>query len=280
MLKNGSVKMPKYTEIDMKKIVYDAMQCFKDEMNFDISPENTVLAFFTPDNGIEVYEAFCYKYFPDWLNEDYMKNGYFESFAASAFVGEQCYGILIRLDLDFPKMELFQIFMHEISHLYCSVNEINGGHFFDRFCHCGDTTEDGIMNAGYAIWREAIADIMAHKVNPYSGSYTLKYVKPNVDELYNSLSYRNPESKKIISLIISYLMLTNEIMQSASWQQAKMQIRKIVKFDDEMMYRIVEMVYENLRKEEYWGITSDFVYELWERYLTLMTNRAIKALLN
>lgn len=57
--------MPKYTETDFEKIVYYAMLCFKDEMNFNISPENIVLAFFTPDNGIEVYESFCKKL--SWL---------------------------------------------------------------------------------------------------------------------------------------------------------------------------------------------------------------------
>lgn len=78
--------MPKYTETDLTEIVYDAMLCFREKINFDISPDNTVLAFFTPDNGIEVYESFCKKYFPSWLQEDYMADGYFESFAASAIL--------------------------------------------------------------------------------------------------------------------------------------------------------------------------------------------------
>ncbi|MCM1508888.1 MAG: hypothetical protein NC177_17410, partial [Ruminococcus flavefaciens] len=206
---------------------------------------------------------------------EYMTEGYFESFAASAFVGEK-YGILIRLDLDMTAAEWFEIFLHEISHIYCSVNEIDGGLFFDRFCNGSKGVEDGIMNAGYAIWREAIADIMAHEVNLYSGMYTLQYVKPYIDELYRSLSHRNPDSKKAMSLILAYLMLTNEIEQSENWQQAEKQICNVMKFDDEMIYRIVEMVYENLRKSEYWRITSEFVYELGEGYLTLITEKAMK----
>lgn len=198
--------MPKYTENDLTELVYDAMQCFSEKMDFDISAENTVLAFFTPDNGTEVYENFCSEYFPDWLQEDYTAKGYFESFAASAFVVEKYYGILIRSDLDFPPAELFRIFLHEISHIFCTVNEFDGGHFFDKYCHCEDVTEDGIMNAGYAIWREAVADVMAQKVDPYSGQYTLKYVKPYVDKLYRSISYTNPESKKshVAHICLSY----------------------------------------------------------------------------
>ncbi|MCM1269871.1 MAG: hypothetical protein NC122_00265 [Faecalibacterium sp.] len=268
--------MSKYAKEDLTQILYDAMVCFNEKMKFNISPDNTVLAFFTPDNGIEVYETFCQQYFPNWLNEDYMTEGYFESFAASAFVGEK-YGILIRLDLDMTAAEWFEIFLHEISHIYCSVNEIDGGYFFDRFCNGSKGVEDGIMNAGYAIWREAIADIMAHELNPYSGMYIVQYVKPHVDELYRSLSYKNPDSKKAMSLILAYLMLTNEIRQSENWQQAEIQIRKVMKFDDEMIYRIVELVYENLRKSEYWRITSDFIMNIGEAYLWLLTNKSIKS---
>lgn len=244
--------MSRYTETDLTEIVYDAMVCFNDEMNFNISPENTVLAFFTPDNGIEVYESFCKKHFPDWLQEDYMADGYFESFAASAFVGEACYGILIRLDLDFPPAELFRIFLHEISHIYCTVNEIDGGHFFDGYCHCDDVTEDGIMNAGYAIWREAIADIMAQRVNPHAGRYTLKYVKPYVEELYDQLSYHNPKSKKAMSLILVYFMVSDDVVKAKDWSKAEAKIKKVIFFDDELMYGILNLIYANLSKEQYW----------------------------
>lgn len=268
--------MFKYTEAELTKIVYDAMQCFNERMNFNILPNNTVLAFFTPDNGIEVYEAFCSKYFPDWLQEDYMADGYFEDIAASAFIGEQYYGMLIRLDLEFPETELFQIFIHEISHIYCTVNEIDGGYFFDKYCHCDDVTEDGIMNAGYAIWREAIADIMAQRVNPYGGYYTLKYVKLYVNEMYRHLSYINPESKKAMSLIIAYLMVSDEIVKAKDWNKAEAKIRRVISFDNEMIFRILKLVYINLSNESYWKITPDFIYELGEKYLLLIANKTLE----
>lgn len=259
--------MSRYTETDLTKIVCDAMQCFKDEMNFNISPENTVFEFFTPDNGIKVYEAFCKRYFPALIQENYKAEGYFESFAASTFVGEECYGILIRLDLDFPPAEIFRIFLHEISHIYCTVNEIDVGRFFDRYCHCNDVTEDGIMNAGYAIWREAIADIMAQRVHPYGGRYTLKYVKPYVEELYNQISYRNPESKKAMSLILVYFMVSDEVVKAKDWSKAEAKIKKVIFFDDELMYGILKLIYANLSKEQYWKFTPDFIFELGESIL-------------
>ena len=111
------------------------------------------------------------KNFPGWLQEDYMADGYFESFAASAFVGYQYYGILIRSDLDFSSAELFWIFLHEISHIYCTVNEIDGGH---------------------------------------------------------------------------------------------------------LIHGIFKLTYINLSKERYWRITPDFIFDLGERYLSLITNKSLK----
>ena len=68
--------------------------------------------------------------------------------------------MLIREDINFTLGGVLQMFLHEISHLYCTKNEIDGGGFFDKYC-MGSGPEDGMMNAGYAIWREAVADIMA-----------------------------------------------------------------------------------------------------------------------
>lgn len=128
------------------------------------------------------------------------------------------------------------------------------------------------MNAGYAIWRESIADIMTQRVNPYGGHYTLKYVKPYVEELYNQLSYHNTESKKAMSLIIAYLMVSDEVVKSGDWICAEAKIRKVNSFDDELMYGILKMVYFNFSKEQYWKIDPDFIFELGERYLTLIVN--------
>lgn len=38
-----------------------------------------------------------------------------------------------------------------------------GGNFYDKYC-CGKDLLDGAINAGYAIWREAVADIMAKSI--------------------------------------------------------------------------------------------------------------------
>lgn len=52
------------------------------------------------------------------LNEQYRVPGYFESIGAQAFLNDKEYGVLIREDIDFPLGELFQMFLHEIAHLF------------------------------------------------------------------------------------------------------------------------------------------------------------------
>ena len=93
------------------------------------------------------------------------------------------------------------MFLHEISHLYCTQNEILGGHFFDKYC-MGSGVEDGMINAGYVIWREAIADIMADSILSEFPSLTLVMAKDEICNLNREITFTNPCSKKAMSLVI------------------------------------------------------------------------------
>jgi len=114
------------TEQELRDIFY-TLDFFNDALDPSITRDNTVLAFFIPDNGLEIYEQFCRKYFPKNLDENYIADGYFQSFAVQAFVGKECYGVMIRADIDLCLPELHRIFLHEISHLFCCENEIESG---------------------------------------------------------------------------------------------------------------------------------------------------------
>ena len=166
----GNTMPHSYTKAELKEHFFSALETFNERLDSNISEDNLLIDFFNPKNGIAVYENFCKAHFPQYLNEPYREEGYFEDVAAQAFAGEDYYGVLIREDVDFTLGEVLQMFLHEISHLYCTQNEIPGGHFFDKYC-MGSGIKDGMINAGYAIWREAIADIMADSINHgHSGS--------------------------------------------------------------------------------------------------------------
>ena len=259
-----------HTEDELRDILYIAMECFNDVLDFDISAENTIISFFTPQNAIEVYESFCNE-FSDQLDENYTAAGYFDSIAAYAFVGEK-YGIMIRSDLKWSSYEYFRTFLHEISHIFCTVNEIDGGDFYNKYCR-GSGVDDGVINAGYAIWREAIADITADAVYSDIAMISLRDVKSDVTRLYDLILPYNPDSKKCMSLIIAYLMISSEVAGTRSWETAERAIRETINFRDEYIYRIAKMVFENLYDGPFWTITPEFIIDLGNTYLWLLMKR-------
>ena len=230
-----------YTRAELKNYFFEALEMFNDCLDSDISEENVLLEFFTPSTGLEVYERFCEQHFPQMLEEAYTEDGYFESFGAQAFLNEDEYGVLIREDIDFTLGELLQMFLHEISHLYCSRNEIDGGNFFDKYC-MGSGPEDGMMNAGYAIWRETVADILADSIISEYATITLASVNDIVKEYYGKLSPENPESKKAMSLIIVYIMISKEVASTREWSTAEKAIKQTIKIDDSLLVAILKQV--------------------------------------
>lgn len=264
----------RYTESDLRKIFFKALDVFNACMDSAITTENTALAFFIPANGVGVYESFCKQYFPKYLKENYQQEGYFESFAAQAFVDGAQNGILFRADIDFSTDDVFYTFLHEISHIFCVRNEINGKNFFNEYC-MGSGIEDGMMNAGYAIWREAIADIMASAIISEVAGPRLSYLKRKITALYDSLSISNPDSKKCMALILVYIMNAVEVAGTEDWDQAEKAISKVFSFHPAMMF-ILKLIFLNLHEAPYWSISSEFIIALGEAYLSLLSFRAME----
>lgn len=165
------------------------------------------------------------------------------------------------------------MFLHEISHLYCTQNEVSGGHFFDKYC-MGSGVEDGMINAGYAIWREAIADIMADSILSENATLTLPMVKDEIRHLNREISIGNPNSKKAMSLILAYIMISAEVATTADWKVTEKEIRKTIKFEEPIVYGILEMFFEQLHTSPFWTITPEFITELGQMYLELLSMRA------
>lgn len=269
------MRMSRYAEHELRDAFFDSLDIFNDALDSGITRENTVLAFFTPDNGLAVYEQFCRKYFPKHLDEDYRAEGYFQSFAAQAFAGGGRYGVMVRADMDIPLPELHRIFLHEISHLFCWENEIEGGGFFDRYC-MGSGAEDGMMNAGYAIWREAVADIMADSILSEYASLTLADIREEAGRLYRLLSPAEPESKKCMALIIVYVMITKEVGGAAEWDKAEAGLKRHLRLDDPLLYAILKMVFDNLHRSPFRSITPEFIMGLGETYLSLLSVKYLR----
>ena len=265
-----------YSHRELTEYFYEALDMFNDCLDSDISKGNLVLDYFNPENGVAVYERFCQEHFPNMLEEtNYKEPGYFASVGAQAFVSDSEYGVLINERIDFTLAEVLQTFLHEISHLYCTRNEIEGGNFFDKYC-MGSGPEDGMMNAGYAIWREAVADILADSVISDYTTITLNQVKPIVKEYYQMLIPSNTSAKKAMSLIIVYIMISSEVAFVTQWELAEKEIAKVIQIEDRLLLSILKQVFEQLHSGCFWEITPDFIITLGETYLCLVSDRFLR----
>lgn len=253
---------------------------FNDYMDSDICKDNVYLEFFTPQNGEQVFEKFCGSHFPRYLSENYKAEGYFETFGAQAFLNETEYGVLIREDIDFTLGELFQMFLHEISHLFCTRNEIDGGFFFDKYC-MGSGPEDGMMNAGYAVWREAVADIMADSIISDYAHMALKdsYMRKEIKFLYDSISATDPNAKKAMSLIIAYTMISREAACTEDWNEAEKAIKQNIKIKDPLLITALEQVFRQLHTHPFWKITPEFIMTLGETYLSIVSHKLLRSMI-
>lgn len=91
--------------------------------------------------------------------------------------------------------------------------------------------------------------------------------------MYDLILPYNPDSKKCMSLIIAYLMISSEVAGTRRWAIAEKAIRETINFRDESIYRIAEMVFENLHDEPFWTIMPEFIIDLGNTYLWLLTKR-------
>lgn len=264
-----------YSRNDFERFFLIALDMFNECLDSDISAENVCIDFFVPANGIDVYERFCAKNFPKYLNERYKEDGFFDGMAAQALVGESCYGILIREDISFEDGQIVRILLHEISHLFCTRNEIPGGQFFDKYC-MGSGYEDGVINAGYAIWRETVADIMADTIVDEYYAKKLSSYKRKIQNIYHEIGFDNPLSKKAMSLLIVLIMISDEVCKTQNWDAAEIKIKKVIGFTDSVMYEILKLVFYKLNKSPFWEITDDFIFELGDLYLGLLTTKALR----
>lgn len=267
-----------YTRDELTEYFFEALDMFNECLDSDISKENVLLAFFTPENGVAVYESFCRDHFPKLLEEPYKEEGYFESFGAQAFVNDTEYGVLIREDIDLTLGGVLQMFLHEISHLYCTKNEIEGGGFFDKYC-MGSGPEDGMINAGYAIWREAVADIMADSIISEYATTTLSAIKKFVKEYYGEISPANPASKKAMSLIIVYIMISREVASTKDWNEANRAIKRSIRIDEPLLEAMLKQVFDQLHRSPFWEITPEFIMTLGETYVSLLSHILLKGFL-
>ena len=264
---------------EYKEALLCAAETLNERMGTEFSEDNLVLRCFQTENQQEVFGEFCKQYFPDRLTDRYKEDGYFD-FHASAFVGEGesgVDGVLLRTDIERTPATLYHILLHELAHIFCTHNELGGDSFYKRYC-MDDTLsseEDGAINAGYAIWRELIAELLAFEMDDNCFVFPLED-KEDILRCYME-ELENGNRKMAVSMILCEALTSCEGETSSTWSVAQKKIAKYKPFDNPLFMDLLELVFRKLRKN-FVEIDRDFILELGSLYLCLVTQLEVKKL--
>lgn len=274
----------------IESVIRSCKRFFNDTLNEEFfRDDNLKVTFMTLENGVKVYEAFCRQFFPEYLEENYTAPGYMESFTAQAFVNKDVYGILARLDtgIEFSWYDSwYEIILHEMSHIFCVVHEIGGENFFEKYCEdkAEDSTRNGLICAGYAIWREFIADYIAAQINPFFSPLSMRELKKEVSELDKEWNSTNPKAKTFVSQMLADILLNSKVRQQKNSEAILQLLEKEKVFTSKVpgtsYSGMIRILYKQLLQDECWKINVDFILKLGEEYLTQMTLRYIAAQMN
>ena len=264
---------------EYKEALLCAAETLNEHMGTEFSEDNLVLRCFQTENQQEAFEGFCKQYFPNRLTDRYKEDGYFD-FHASAFVSEGesgVDGVLLRTDIERTPATLYHILLHELAHIFCTRNELGGDSFYKRYC-MDDTLsseEDGAINAGYAIWRELIAELIAFEMDDNCLVLALEDKEDILRYYMEELEDGN--RKMAVSMILCEALTSREGEPAATWSTTKRKVTKYKPFDDPLFMDLLELVVRKLRKN-FVEIDRDFILELGSLYLFLVTELDVKKL--
>ena len=259
-------------------LVYSTMEEINDKLDIDFSKDTVEIAFFVPNNGIAVYESFCSRFFPKNLSEQYKSEGFFLSFAAMAFVGKEKDGILIREDLDLSLEEWHHIILHELAHLLVTREELNGENFYEKYCvnYADNPQDDGIINAGYAIWREFSAEVFALDLDDSIMPYSINDASNQINKLLPLIVPNEPIAKEAMQKILNLLFKSDDYYFAKDEEDfikriEKSKAKKVLSFE-----LVIRHIYKHLSRECAWEIDIDFIRELGFLYTMNIGTAALK----
>ena len=253
------------TILTIEKTAHAAFEHFNREMKTNYTTDNVKLAFYDNSDADAQYERFCEDYFPDRLTD----NNKLRNALASAFTGKDFDGIMIRRDFSGGQSELFTIVLHELSHIWCTHNEIPTGDFYDRYCksNLGNTLLDGTINAGYAIWREFAAIYLSTNVQGVEYYPSLSEIKQDVLEVAELVHPDNPAAKILMTDFLTCVLMSREGNNKNAWESVNVWLSQIGLTH---FISIANLVYIHIRSEKFWEIDADFIETLGSTYFAVL----------
>lgn len=137
--------------------------------------------------------------------------------------------------------------------------------------------EDGTINAGYAVWRELIAELIAFELDDNCDVVPLRRKKDLLSYYEGELLTGN--GKMGVSMILCEAMTSAEGEASMTWDAAKSKFTRFKPFDDPLYRDLLELVFTHVR-EYFIVIDRDFIYEIGVLYLSIAAQAMIASLKN
>ena len=73
-------------------------------------------------------------------------------------------------------------------------------------------------------------------------------------------------------------MPSREVAAAKDWKDVKLAIRRSIQLDDEWLFEIFELVFQQMHRHPFWEITPDFIFSLGRAYLLLIASNKANAL--
>ena len=135
--------------------------------------------------------------------------------------------------------------------------------------------EDGAINAGYAVWREVIAELIASETDDNCDFLSLED-KEDILRYYME-ELEDGDRKLAVSMLLCEALTSREGEPAATWGDTKKKIEKYKPFDEPLFIDLLELVVRKLKKN-FVEIDRDFILELGSLYLFLVTQSDVKKL--
>lgn len=249
----------------IEKTAYAAFEHFNSKMKTNYTSDNVKLAFYDNSDADAQYDRFCEQYFTYRLTD----NNELRNANASAFTGKDFDGIMIRRAFSGSQSELFTIVLHELSHIWCTHNEIPTGDSYDRYCK--DNTEntllDGVINAGYAIWREFAAIYLSTNVQGVEYFPSLSEIEQDVLEVAELIRPDNPAAKISMTDFLACVLMSKEGNNKNAWESVNVWLSQkgLTHY-----ISITNLIYIHIRSERFWEIDEDFIETLGSTYFDVL----------
>ena len=133
--------------------------------------------------------------------------------------------------------------------------------------------EDGAINAGYAVWREMIAELIAFEVDDNCDVVPLHQKKSSLIQCMDSIDLQ--DGKLAVSTILTAVMTSTELEGTRDWDTAKAALEKLKLFDKPAYMELFKIVFCQLRTRGV-EIDRDFIHEIGVLYLYILSTAELK----